>query len=149
MLHHVLRVCMEACAFADVHLMLMPAGRTTMMPLHVVLFDDWSKLYTVLPAECSASAFTKLAHLLRVAGKHCPMHNLPALLRFDQGCADGLARCCQDTPACIDASSRLHTAPHQAGDSTRSCMVSAYQQGSLVRKACCFYRGAEMDSTMV
>ena len=40
------------------------------MPLHVALFDDWSHLCTGLQAERTGSAFTKLADLLLVAGKH-------------------------------------------------------------------------------
>lgn len=40
-----------------------------MMPLHVVLFDDWSRLCSVLQAEGNERAFTKLADLLLLAGK--------------------------------------------------------------------------------
>ena len=49
--------------------MLMVAGKTTVMPLHVVLFEDWSKLCGVLQAEHNERAFMKLADLLLVAGK--------------------------------------------------------------------------------
>lgn len=47
----------------------MAAGKNTMMPLHVVLFDDWSKLCCVLQAEQNEKAFMRLADLLLVAGK--------------------------------------------------------------------------------
>lgn len=40
------------------------------MPLHVVLFDDWSKLCSVLQPEQNEKAFEKLAELLLAAGKH-------------------------------------------------------------------------------
>lgn len=49
--------------------MLLAAGNTTTMPLHVVLFDDWSKLCCVLPAQHRENAFLKLGDLLLVAGK--------------------------------------------------------------------------------
>ena len=55
--------------------MFMVAGKTTVMPLHVVLFDDWSKLCSALQAEQNATAFIKLADLLLLAGKRwLPAH---------------------------------------------------------------------------
>lgn len=40
-----------------------------MVPLHVALFDDWSKLCTALQPEHTSSALQKLKDLLLTAGK--------------------------------------------------------------------------------
>lgn len=60
---------LNACLGMQI-LILMVAGKTTVMPVHVVLFDDWSQLCSVLQAE--HNAFIKLADLLLLAGKRWP-----------------------------------------------------------------------------
>ena len=58
-------MCLAGCKPS----VLLAAGKNTTMPLHVALFDDWSKLCSVLQAKQNEQAVVRLANLLLVAGK--------------------------------------------------------------------------------